>query len=115
MKQAANEETEMRLTLLTLLLASILMAGCARQSVDCTMGAGHNGCAPGTKEYEQMVQRQQQQQDAKTADEMDDALCRSYGTQPGSAAYNECRRKRAGDRQIFEPPRSPQAGSAPKR
>ena len=112
MKQAANEETEMRLTLLMLLLANILMAGCARQSVDCTMGAGHNGCTPGTQEYEQMVHRQQ---DAKTDDEMDDALCRSYGAQPGSAVYNECRRKRAGDRQMFEPPRNPQAGSAPKR
>jgi hypothetical protein len=104
----------MRLTPLLLLLANILMVGCARQSVDCTMGAGHNGCAPGTKEYEQYEQMVQQHQDAKTADEMDDTLCRSYGAQPGTAGYTECRRKRAGDRQMFEPPRSPQSGQ-PKR
>lgn len=32
----------------------------------------------------------------------------------GSTAYAECRRKRTGDRQLFEPPRTPQAGSVQK-
>jgi hypothetical protein len=93
---------QMRLTLPILLLTSILIAGCARQSFNCTSGAWCNGCVPGTNEYEQMVQRQQEE---KTHDAMDDALCRSYGAQPGSAAYIECRRKRAGDRRMFERPR----------
>ena len=101
----------MRLAPLLLMLTSILISGCASHPVDCTMGAGHNGCAPGTKEYEQMVQLQQ---DAKSAAEIDDTVCRSFGAEPGSKAYAECRRKRTGDRQLFEPPRTPQAGSVPK-
>src|SRR5664279_6509146 len=83
----------MRLAPLLLMLTSILISGCASQSVDCTMGAGHNGCTPGTKEYEQMVQLQQ---DAKSTAEIDDAVCRSFGAEPGSTAYAECRRKRTG-------------------
>ena len=101
----------MRLATIMLVLTNILISGCASHSVDCTMGAGHNGCTPGTKEYEQMVQ---QQQDAKSSDDIDDAVCRSFGAEPGSAAYAECRPKRTGDRQLFEPPRTPQAGSVPK-
>ena len=101
----------MRLAPPLLMLTSILISGCAGHSVDCVMGAGHNGCTPETKEYEQMVQ---QQQDAKSSDDIDDAVCRSFGAEPGSAAYTECRRKRTGDRQLFEPPRTPQAGSVPK-
>jgi len=101
----------MRLAPLMLILTSIFISGCAENSVDCTMGPGHNGCTPGTKEYEQMTQRQQDAQDTKTVDTMDDTLCRSYGAEPGSTAYAECRRKRTGDRQLFEPPGAPQAGS----
>jgi len=104
----------MRLAPLMLVLTSILISGCAGHSVDCTMGVGHNGCTPGTKEYEEMMQRQQNAQDAKTVDTIDDTLCRSYGAEPGSTAYAECRRKRSGDRQLFEPPRASQAGSVPK-
>jgi hypothetical protein len=91
----------MRLAPLMLVLTSILISGCASQSVDCTMGVGHKGCAPGTKEYEEMVQ---QQQDVKTVAEIDDARCRSYGSQPGSPAYVECRRRTALDRELFQPP-----------
>jgi hypothetical protein len=95
----------MRLAPLMLVLANVLiLAGCVEHPVDCTMGAGHNGCAPGTKEYEQMMQ---QQQDEKSAAEIDDAACRSFGAQPATAAYAECRRKRASDRRIYEPPRAP--------
>src|ERR1019366_3838307 len=74
-----TDGVEMRLTPAMLVLASILISGCASQSVDCAMGVGHNRCTPGTKEYEQMMQKQQDQQDAKTAAEIDDARCRSYG------------------------------------
>jgi hypothetical protein len=102
----------MRPTPLVLLLTAIFVAECARQSVNCTKGAGSNGCVPGTKEYQQMEQRQQ---DAKMNDAMDDALCRSCGAQPGSPAYAECRRKRAGDRRMFKQPGTPRFGSAPKR
>ena len=101
----------MRLATLLLMLTCILISGCASHSVDCTMGAGHNGCTPGTKEYEQMVQ---QQEDTKASDDIDDAVCRSFGAEPGTPAYTECRRKRTEDSQLFEPPRTPQAGSAPK-
>jgi hypothetical protein len=101
----------MRLAPLMALLTSVVMSGCASHSVDCTMGANHNGCTPGTKEYEQMMQRQQ---DAKSSDEIDDAVCRSFGAEPGTTAYADCRHKRTGDRQIFEPSHTPQAGSAPK-
>jgi hypothetical protein len=96
---------------LLLLLLTILVAGCASQSVDCTLGVGHNGCAPGTKEYEQMVQ---QQQDEKSSAEIDDAACRSYGAQPGSAAYAACRRKRTADRQMFDPPAAPKTTAPTK-
>jgi len=95
----------MRLASLMLVLATVVISGCAGHSVDCSLGAGRNGCAPGTKEYEQMMQRQQ---DAKSEDEIDDATCRSFGVEPGSTAYAECRRKRTADRQMFEPPRAPQ-------
>lgn len=101
----------MRLAPLMLVLASLLMSGCASQTVDCSMGAGHNGCAPGTKEYEQLMQ---QQQDAKSEGAIDDAACRSFGAQPGTPAYATCRRKRAADRHMFEPPRTPKAGSSVK-
>ena len=101
----------MRLAPLLLMLTSILISGCASHSVDCTMGAGHNGCVPGTKEYEQMVQLQQ---DVKSAAEIDDTVCRSFGAEPGSMIYVECRRNRTGDRRLFEPSRTPQAGSVPK-
>lgn len=101
----------MRITPRLLILTSIFISGCASQSVDCTMGVGHNGCTPGTKEYEQKIQ---QQQDEKASDNIDDTVCRSFGAEPGSTAYAECRRKRTEDRQLFEPPHIPQAGPAPK-
>jgi hypothetical protein len=92
----------MRLTPLVIsVFASILVFGCAGHAVDCAAGAGHNGCVPGTKEYDLMVENQK---DAKTLAEIDDTLCRSYGAQPGSPAYIECRRKAAADRELFEPP-----------
>jgi hypothetical protein len=90
----------MRLAPLLLVLTSILISGCAKHSVDCTMGVGQNGCTPETPEYKQMLQ---QKQDAKMGDTIDEVLCRSYG-EPGSTAYAECRRKRTEDRQLLEPP-----------
>ncbi len=87
------------ITPLILLLASPLIAGCASHPVDCSMGAGQNGCLPGTAQYEEMVQ---QQQDAKTAAEIDYARCSAYGA-PGSPANAECRRRATADQQLLEP------------
>ena len=91
----------MRLAPLILVLASVLISGCASQSVDCTMGVGHNGCVPGTKEYEEMEQKQQ---DAKMAAEVDDARCQSYGAR-GTPGYLECRRRATEDQQSLKPSR----------
>ena len=87
----------MRLGPLILVLGSVLVHGCASASVDCTKGVGQNGCVPGTKEYEQMLQIQQHE---KTTSEIDDARCRSFA-QLGSPAYAECRRRAAQDRKEF--------------
>ena len=91
----------MRLTSLMVVFAAALIAGCAGHSAECVTGTGQTDCAPGTEGYRRM---QIQQQDTKTTAEIDDALCRSYGAQPGSAAYAECRRKRAGDRRSSTAP-----------
>ena len=101
----------MRIASSLLMVMSIIISGCANHSVDCTLGAGRNGCTPGTKEYKQMIQRQQ---DEKSSDDIDDAVCRSFGAEPETAAYAECRHRRAGDRHLFESPRIPQAGSVSK-
>jgi hypothetical protein len=94
----------MRFAPLMFVAAVLLLQGCAGDKVDCAMGAGVNGCKPGTKEYEQMVEKQR---DDKTVAEIDDTLCRSYGAQPGSQAYAACRRKATSDREIFGPARGP--------
>jgi len=101
----------MRLAPLIALLTSVVIAGCASHSVDCTKDAGQNGCTPGTQEYEQMMQRQQA---AKSSNYIDDAVCQSMGAEPGSTAYDQCRHKRTEDLQMFDPARTPQAGSVTK-
>jgi hypothetical protein len=85
----------MRLMPLILILVSVLIGGCAGHSVDCATGASHSDCAPGTEGYEQL---KQQQQATKSEAVIDDARCRSYGAEPGSAAYVECRRHANADR-----------------
>jgi hypothetical protein len=74
-------------------------------------GTGHTGCSPGTAGYEQAAQ---QQQDTKTMSTIDDARCRSYGAQPGSVAYSECRRKMIADRNMFGTSDVSKTGSIPK-
>jgi hypothetical protein len=80
----------MRLTPLILVFACVLFAGCAGHSVDCAMGADHSDCAPGTAGHDVMVQ---QQEATKSFAAIDDARCRSYGAEPGSQAYVDCRRR----------------------
>jgi hypothetical protein len=85
----------MRQMPLIFMFASILMGGCAGHSTDCAMGVGHSDCAPGTAGHEVMVQ---QQQADKSVAAIDDARCRSYGAEPGSPAYTECRRRATANR-----------------
>ena len=101
----------MRLTSLMVVLAGAVVAGCAGHSVDCTMGNGQTGCAPGTEGYQRMLQ---QQQDAKTTATIDDARCRSYGAEPGSPAYVACRRKTIADHKSLDPPDVSEAKPRPK-
>jgi hypothetical protein len=102
----------MRLTPLILVLAGVLMAGCAGHSADCALGTSVRGdCAPGTEGHARMMQ---QQQDAKATAAIDDARCRSYGGDPGSPAYIECRRQKMSDRKLFGVPDAPEARPLPK-
>ena len=90
----------MHLTPLMLVLASVLIAGCAGHSANCTMGVGHSDCPPGTEGYKQMLQ---QQQDEKAIAAIDDVRCRSEGAEPGSEAYVKCRRSATAAHQLLEP------------
>jgi len=90
---------DMRLTPFMLLLASVLVSGCAGHSVDCTMGVAQDGCPPGTKGYEEMEQKRQ---DAKTAAEIDDARCQAYGAR-GTPGYVDCRRRATEDQPLLKP------------
>lgn len=75
------------------MLAGLLIGGCAEHpanSFDCTMGVGRSDCAPGTAGYKE---RAEQQEAARSFAAMDDARCRSYGVEPGSQAYVDCRRR----------------------
>jgi len=102
----------MRLTPLILMLASVLLAGCAGHSADCTLGTTvRSDCAPGTEGHARMMQ---QQQDVKATAAIDDARCRSYGGEPGSPAYMECRRQKNSDRKVFGVPDAPEARPLPK-
>lgn len=101
----------MRLTPLIIALTCIVNVGCAKNSLECMTGTGQIGCAPGTAGYEQAAQ---QQEDTKTMSTLDDARCRSYGDQPGSAAYAECRRKTMAARNMFGTPDFSKTGSIPK-
>ena len=89
----------MRLTPLMLLLIGLFISGCAGNSVDCTLGVGHSGCAPGTKGYEEMEQKKQ---DAKATAEIDDARCQAYGAR-GTPGYFDCRRRATEDRPLRKP------------
>jgi hypothetical protein len=83
----------MRPLTFAILLATVLVSGCASHPVDCSKGAGQNGCLPGTDQYEQM---KMEQEDAQTTAEIDDARCQSYGAR-GTPAYADCRRRASSD------------------
>ena len=73
-----------------LILVALLLAGCAGHSIGCETGIGsHENCAPGTTAYEE----KQDEKAAKTAvGAINDAKCQSYGFQPGTPAYAQCRK-----------------------
>ena len=60
----------MRPLTFAILVSAVLVSGCASHPVDCSKGAGQNGCLPGTQEYEQM---KMEREDAQTTAEIDDA------------------------------------------
>jgi hypothetical protein len=81
------------------LLLAILLAGCgAGTSLECATGTAHADCAKGT---EGRALLEQQKQDKKTVSSIDDARCRAYGAQPGSADYIACRRRTTQDRKNY--------------
>lgn len=81
------------LTCLTaMILASLFLAGCAADALDCSMGIWHDDCAPDTLAYQQREEAQARSQAAAAAMAAnDDAKCQSYGLQPGSEGYAQCR------------------------
>lgn len=74
-----------------LLFLAFLLAGCAGNSLTCSMGISHDDCSPGT-----LGNQEQQQANAKAAATeaanaaQDDATCRSHGLQPNTPAYAKC-------------------------
>jgi hypothetical protein len=86
----------MRLALLFPALASLLIVGCARHSIDCAMGEALSDCAPGTAGSEK---RLQQEQDAKALNAIDETRCHSFGKD--SSQYLDCRRRAAEARKSF--------------
>ena len=82
-----------------LVLASVLIQGCATQSlsVDCSKGVGQNGCLPGTHEYEEMEEKKTA---ARSAAAVDDARCQAFGAR-GTPAYMECQRRAKEDSEFL--------------
>lgn len=65
-----------------LMIATFGVAGCAGHPLDCATGlVAWNDCAAGTAGYERRV----------NAEAGDDARCRSFGAEPGTDAYVNCR------------------------
>src|SRR5262245_35093089 len=81
-------EAEMRMRLGCGLLC-LLLAGCTwPYRPDCLFGFASTNCAQGTPGYQQAQDAQAQ---AAAIAANDDAKCRSYGAEPGSPSYVQCR------------------------
>ena len=86
-----------------LLLLAFVLAGCAGNSLACSLGLRHDDCAPGT-----LGGQQQQEADAKAAASdaaaaaQDEATCRSYGLQPNTPKYEQCLTRLADQRTYTE-------------
>ncbi|MCL5229713.1 hypothetical protein [Pseudomonas nunensis] len=83
---------------------ALLMSGCANHPLDCATGLiAWDDCLPGTKGY---VIRQESLKNLAAAEgqkaNSDDAECQSFGAQPGTDTYVNCRiqlKKIASDQQ----------------
>jgi hypothetical protein len=75
-----------------LLSIGFVLAGCAGQSIGCSIGLSDDGCAPKLTDTQQ-----RQEADAKAAAQ-DDAQCRAQGLQPDTPPYERCRAKLADQR-----------------
>ena len=65
---------------------SAAVSGCANHPVDCAVGFHHADCLPGTPGYD----------DPDKFSTADDKQCRSFGLQPGTKDYADCRVKLSG-------------------
>jgi len=65
------------------LLLGLALSGCANHPLDCGVGFTHADCLPGTPGY----------QDPNKFAATDDKQCQSYGLQPGTTPYADCRIK----------------------
>jgi len=74
------------LRVLAVLVASIILAGCANHPIDCAVGFHHADCLPGTAGYD----------DPDKFAATDDNACQSYGLKPGTTEYADCRIKLRG-------------------
>ena len=64
-------------------LFGLALSGCANHPLDCSVGFTHADCLPGTPGY----------QDPDKFAVTDDKQCQSYGLQPGTTPYADCRIK----------------------
>lgn len=84
---------------------ALLLSGCANHPLDCATGlVAWDDCLPGTKGY---TIRQESLKNVAAAEghqaTSDDAECQSFGAQPGTDSYVNCRiqlKKIASDRQL---------------
>jgi hypothetical protein len=89
---------KLRLRPVMLVLASLLIHGCATSSVvDCSKGVGQNGCVPGTEQYEEMVRKKQE---AESVAVVDDIRCQAFGAR-GTPGYAACRRRATEDSEFL--------------
>lgn len=86
-----------------LLFLAFALAGCAGNSLACSLGLGHDDCTPGT-----LGAQEQREADAKAAATeaanaaQDQATCRSYGLQPDTPPYEQCLTRLADQRTYTE-------------
>ncbi|WP_072017585.1 hypothetical protein [Erwinia typographi] len=76
-----------------IIIMSIVMSGCTNHPLDCATGlVAWDDCLPGTVGYNI---RQQSLKNLAAAvqekNDKDDRQCRSYGAQPGTDSYVNCR------------------------
>ena len=78
----------MRFATILWLLASVGLAGCATGSVECSMETPRADCPHDTAGYRAA---QEEKKTTETTVTIDDTRCRSFGFEPGSPKYTQCR------------------------